>query len=32
VDKAPLDAAARAKIFEQNARRVYPRLAARLDG
>jgi 4-oxalmesaconate hydratase len=32
VDRAPLDAAARAKVFEQNARRVYPRLAARLDG
>jgi 4-oxalmesaconate hydratase len=32
VDQAPLDDAARAQIFELNARRVYPRLAARLDG
>jgi 4-oxalmesaconate hydratase len=30
VDQAPLDGAARAAIFELNARRVYPRLAARL--
>src|ERR1700760_1300724 len=32
VDKAPLDEADRAKIYELNARRVYPRLAARLNG
>jgi 4-oxalmesaconate hydratase len=32
LDKAPLDDEARAKVFEGNARRVYPRLAARLDG
>jgi 4-oxalmesaconate hydratase len=31
VDKAPLDGEARAKVLERNARRVYPRLAARLD-
>jgi 4-oxalmesaconate hydratase len=31
VDHAPLDDAARAAIFELNARRVYPRLTARLD-
>jgi 4-oxalmesaconate hydratase len=31
LDQAPLDDAARAKVFELNARRVYPRLAARLD-
>src|ERR1700744_2732790 len=31
-DKAPLDEADRAKIYELNARRVYPRLAARLNG
>ena len=32
VDKAPLDAEARAKVFELNARRVYPRLNTRLSG
>ncbi|HEY0718339.1 MAG TPA: amidohydrolase family protein [Streptosporangiaceae bacterium] len=32
LDQAPLDEAARAKIFEHNPRRVYPRLAAWLDG
>jgi 4-oxalmesaconate hydratase len=32
VDKAPLSEADRAKVFELNARRVYPRLAVRLDG
>ena len=31
LDKAPLDDDARAKVFERNARRVYPRLNARLD-
>ena len=32
VDQAPLDESSRAKVYELNARRVYPRLAARLDG
>ena len=32
VDKAPLDDEARATVYELNARRVYPRLAARLNG
>jgi 4-oxalmesaconate hydratase len=32
VDKAPLDEESRVKVFELNARRVYPRLAARLNG
>ena len=32
VDQAPLDKSSRAKVYELNARRVYPRLAARLDG
>jgi 4-oxalmesaconate hydratase len=32
VDRAPLDDEARAKVFELNARRVYPRLSARLGG
>ncbi|MBV9794398.1 MAG: amidohydrolase [Actinobacteria bacterium] len=31
VEQAPIPAAARAQVFELNARRVYPRLAARLD-
>jgi 4-oxalmesaconate hydratase len=31
LDKAPLDDDARAKVFERNARRVYPRLNARLN-
>jgi 4-oxalmesaconate hydratase len=31
VDQAPLDESSRAKVYELNARRVYPRLAARLD-
>jgi len=30
IDKAPISAADRQKIFEDNARRVYPRLKARL--
>jgi 4-oxalmesaconate hydratase len=32
LEQAPLSAADRAKVYELNARRVYPRLARRLDG
>jgi 4-oxalmesaconate hydratase len=31
VDQAPLSAEDRIKVFEGNVRRVYPRLAARLE-